>query len=650
MARFIEVNGAITAQPGAYSKPVQSAGGVKVPYGANSVVCCIGECTGGAKPGTIYELFSDGLIHSLFQSGPLFDMVRTQFNNGVAKVIAVRVGEQTQGEGSFENGSSAALINLTSRDYGLEALKVSYKTEAGTDGAFGRKITLAKAGFSDEIGDNLGENCAAAIRYTGNGSASTLAIARTGLTTTVTGSSDGSAAFTMTFDSTTTVENMVAFVNSKTGFEAVLMGGEGKFLCQNLDFFAAVSILTETGTVSMNSATRTDFSSGSITGLDDADIVQISKAGQSNEYLYTTSASTPEFVRGYNGSLAQEWTSASAVTFVAVTCVNQKVIDWVNGQSSRLTASRNTGYSNGFPIVPTSATYLTGATSPAVTSTDYQNALNAVKTEYYRFGVIDSTDTSIHQLVKTHIQYRWGVGRMFGSWDVGATKDEAESVIRGRAKTLNIQDVTLHFQDSNVPNKDGVDTNYAPWMTAAIVASLRAASPVGQPLQTRVLPNVSALDQGFTLTTDAIERLLRDGVCVCHYERGQYRVLRGLATYTSDDNLENIDSQVRSVVGWVQYQTKVALQEKFIGKKALGSASSLKGIVADAMDIIRDEDKAIVRGRKQVNGEIVTIPAYEITTVTTNGNVTSYTNKFTPVVPQDFAQAQPVVVQYTDTL
>lgn len=660
MARFIEVNGAITAVPGSYQNPVKRTGGAKVAFVANSVVCLIGECTGGAKPDTVYELFSDTLIDSLFKSGPLYDMARIMFDRGVAKVIAVRVGDQTQGTGDFEDGSSNDLIDLTSVDYGLEAQKVSYKTEEATDGAFGRKVTISKTGESDEVGDNLGVNAPCAIRYTGNGSASTAAVSRTALTTTVTGSSDGSAAFTYNFTSTTTVSDLVSFVNAQTGYEAVLLG-DGNFLCQNLDFFGATSILTETGTVSMDTTTRTDFSAGSITGLDDEDIVRISKAGQTDEYLFTTTAATPEFIRGYNGSLPQVWASASAVTFVGLSAVNQAVIDFCNNQSQRVTAARDTSYNTGRPVAPSTAATLTGATSPAVTNSDYETALSVVEREFYRFGVVDSTDAAVHAFVKTHVDNRWGKLALFGTWDLGCSKDETEAVIKGRARTLNSPNITLHFQDVNLPNDQGVDTNYNPWMLAALAASERATiprevgssnTPVGAPLEGRQLQNVTALDQGFTLNTDAIERLLAAGLSVSNYDSttGQYTFLRVLTTWTSNDDLDQIASQVRSAVGWVLYKVNQSVKLNYIGKKAINSASTLEGIVTDALIDARDADEAIVVGHKNVGGQREEIPAFSVRAVTVNGNVTGYTYSFTPVVGQDFAKGQGVVVSYEDTL
>ena len=660
MARFIEINGALTAQPGSYQQVIKRTGGAKVAFVANSVVCVIGECTGGAKPGTIYELFSDTLIDSLFKSGPLYDMVRIMFSRGVSKVIAVRVGDQTQGTGGFEDGSSNDLIDLTSVDYGLEASKVSYKTEAATDGAYGRKITISKTGESDEVGDNLGVNAQVAIRYTGNGSASTAALSRTALTTTVTGSSDGSAAFTYALTSTTTCSDLVAYVNAQTGYEAVLLG-DGNFLAQDLDYFGAVSILTETGTVSMDTATRVDFSSGSITGLDDDDLVRISKSGQTDEFLFTVSGSAPEFIRGYNGTLPQVWASADAVTFVGLTSVNKEVLDFCNNTSQRVTAVRDTAYNTGLPVAPSTATFLTGATSPAVTNSDYETALSVVDNEFYRFGVLDSTDAAVHTFVKTHVENRWGKLALYGTWDLGASKDESEAVIKGRARTLNSADITLHFQDLNLPNGDGVDTNYSPWMLAALAASERATAPreigatntpVGAPLEGRQLQNVTALDQGFTLSNDAIERLLSAGVSVSHYDSttGQYTFLRALTTWTSNDNLDQIASQVRSAVGWTLYKVNQSVKLNYIGKKAINSAATLEGIVSDALIDIRDNDEAIVVGYKNEGGQRVAIPAFSVKAVTVNGNVTGYTYEFTPVVGQDFAKGQPVVVSYTDTL
>ena len=650
MARLISVAGRVTGIPNVYQDKIELVGGSQPGPLESGVVCIIGDCEGSIQPKVPYVLRNSQNLKELLGSGSLYDACRFAFDpsredpsevRGASKVIAVRANPAVQGTYTLLSSVPADLINLTSVRYGAKANQISVAIAAGTLTGPSKKITVAQMGEESEIGDSLGFNSVFLIRYTGNGSAAAMTISRTQLTTSLTGQTDGSADLTIAFSTYNTISKLVAYINAQTGYAAVAITPKpDAYLCENLDFVTAADIKSVSGVITITE-TATSLT---MLSLFDGDVV-----GAASEYMYVTTAGGPNTViRGYNDSTPAAHSGVTAVSWYNALGVNQAIIEWVTNYSARLYAARDTAYAVGVPAV-LAATYLTGGTEGSIASSDWQDALDAVRTEKYNYIVITSTDATVQGYLKTHLNDKWATLGQEAIGHVGIATDSTKAQIKTRAKALQSANISLWFEDVNRENDEGVDTNYAPWALAVMAAGIQAGSAIGTPLTNKSV-NVTSLGHASTIDlNDDTEDLIAYGVCVARYDGDEYRIVRALSTYTNTDDQHLISPSNRTALAWTVYKVRYWVKYRHLGKKSLkGNAQSIKSTARSALEECRDIDEAIVEGSKIVGGRVVAIPAFSDIQVSQTGNVATLTYKCTPVDGTDFVKVSTYVQVFQD--
>lgn len=223
------------------------------------IVALIGLSDGG-KPGEFTPLYNFTQARSVFRSGQLVDLLRriygpAQGAPGAYKCLAYRVNAGAQATGALKDGSAANVITLATRDYGLHTNQVRLKVEAG--GTSGYKVSVQ--GFSG-TGTLARDNLARAmmqIQYTGAGSAATLAISATTLTTVVTGGAAGESV-ALTFANYPTIQNLADALVGTGGF-AVTVKADGRLLGATMDALAATDCKTAAVTLSANTQAVIDW-------------------------------------------------------------------------------------------------------------------------------------------------------------------------------------------------------------------------------------------------------------------------------------------------------------------------------------------------------------------------------------------------------
>jgi len=656
MARLISVAGKVTGIPDVYQNKIDLDGGSKPGVLESGVVCIVGPCEGKIQPKVPYPLRNSQSLKELLGSGELYDACRFAFDpsredpqevRGAQKVIAVRANPATQGSKTLLSSAPANLISLTSVSYGIQANQIAVAVATGTLLAFSKKLTVSKFGESDEVGDNLGFLPVFVIRYTGNGSSATMTITRTTLTTTLVGASDGSASLSIAFSSYNTITKLVNYINAQTGYEAVAVTNKpDAYLCQNLDFVTAVDIKTVAGTITTADATTESITIAS--GLATLAANDILRAGTGNEYIFIKSIGPVVGIRGYMDSTPATHTGAAAVIFRGVFGVNQAIIEWVTIYSSRLLAVRHADYPVGIPAT-LATSYLTGGSEGAIGNSDWQDALDAVRSEKYNYIVITSTDATPQDYLKTHLVNKWGTLGQEAVGHVGIATDSTKAQIKTRAKALQSADICLWFEDIHREDDDGVDTNYAPWAMAAMAAGIQAGSAIGTPLTGKSL-NVTALGHASSIDlSDDTEDFILYGVCVARYDGEEYRIVRALTTWTNTDDQHLISPANRSALAWTVYKVRHWVKFRHLGKKALkGNASSIKSTARTALEECRDIDESIVEGSKMVGGRKVIIPAFADLQCSQVGNVATLSYKCIPVDGTDFVLVNTTVQVYQD--
>lgn len=668
MARTISVGGITTAKPGVYQNSVQRSQGSTPSRIDPGIVAILAESTGTIAP-TVPTIYRKGASANAIAQlgGDLRDAVMAAFSpskedpsivRGAREVYAIRVNTATQSASALAQSTPTNVLTLTSRGYGLQENGISRTMAAGTNGAFGSKLTISRYGYTDEVGDDLGFLPAFAIRYYGAGTACSMSVDNTALTTSVSAGPGGenlNLAFA-TYDTIAKLSEAVNGFRNGAGnqvYEMVIMAkNPTTFACTDLDKSSSVAILTENDGgvgVGLSTTALTDFDSGSITGLDAADLIRVTKTGQNDEWLYTTSVGSPNVLkRGYNNTTAQVWAAATAVTFRGVTATWKAVQDWVNTYSQHATATRASYTAEGLPAV-SAKTYFTGGGEGSATSTQWQAALDELRNYRVNHIIPLTSDSSFHTLFDTHMTWRWGDGGLEGLGYVAAAANETLAQVKTRAKQLNSMNISLHFQGLTRPNYQGTSTAFAPWMMAVTEAAMRAGMAFGEGTEyKRIFATAISYNTAIDLNDDG-NTLSESGISYADYWDGAYRFVRCLSTWTNNDDAEKIQFDVRNSLAFILYKTRFRIRERHLGRgQRKGSASSVKSTLKTAMEELRDIDEAILDGSRRIGDDIVPVPAFVIFPVETNGNVTGYGYQCTPAGADLFFTGDTFVEDYSD--
>lgn len=663
MSRIVQVGGFVTARPGAYQNTVQRFDGASPGFLQSGIVAIIGEGTATIQPKVIsrYRKGSDVRVKSEL-SGDLREAARIAFNpsnddpnivRGATEVLVIKPNPSTQSTLDLEDGSSNDYINLTSRIYGVEANGVSTLIAAGTSGAFGKKLTIGRFGYSDEVKDDIGFNAAMVIRYSGDASTATMALTSSSLTTTLAGDqADGSVNLSISFSTYDTLEKLANYINAQTSYEASVIRNDGSsFLCSTLDYYASgTDIKGPAASGSMTAgATDTTITGTLPTGTADGDILLVG-----SEYVYVTSASSKTVIRGYLNTTPAAMSTSTGIIYCGISSTNQDIIDYCNNRSIHVTAARDSAGTNGRPSSPSTRTYFTGGTLATASTTaggDWDDAFNELRRHRVNFIVCLSDSATVHSKLAEHVNWRWGRGASEALAYTAATKDETLSQLKVRAKALNNANISMHFMDvEDWVDADGNTTTLGPWAHACAEAGMRAGMAFGEDPANKILP-FATVDHG--LSSDLLDLdpdLTEAGLSYSDYANRFNRFIRCVSTWTGNDDLEKLDHSVRNSLAWTLYKVRYRVQEKALGRsQALFGAQSLKSIIEDALEECRDVDKSIVEGSYLNDaGDRIPIPAFEVFPVSISGNSVQFSYRCVPTGSNLFFEGDTFVADFQD--
>lgn len=224
--------------PGAYSRNnyVRSAGGG---VSSNRAVL-IGESDGG-KPNTIYWFYTASEAVEVLRGGPLLEAVLCAFSPGndltPQTIAAMRVNPGVQASRNLRSGVTD-IVAITAWDWGLHTNQLMMKLEAGS--TVGKKISFSFGG-SQSVTDNI-TRPSFEIKYVGAGTAATLAVTKTGLTTTITGVTADN--LSIDFAVFKTIADLVAYISNNPAYTCVVSTGVPTELTTNLDAVTSQDIKT----------------------------------------------------------------------------------------------------------------------------------------------------------------------------------------------------------------------------------------------------------------------------------------------------------------------------------------------------------------------------------------------------------------------
>lgn len=211
-----------------------------------NALAIVGKSTGG-KPKTALAFGSPEQARRALRSGELLDAVMKAFDpsddtGAPSTVYAVRVNPAVQSVLALKDAADAAVINLTSANYGQADNLIKVKVESG---AISGKTISVSYGTDYLHGDNIGR-AALSIRYTGAEATAILAVAADKLTLTA-GSTDP---VEIAFADFSTVASVVDKINSLGSYTAqVLDRSDNMATLNGLDFVTAQDVKTAVYTV-----------------------------------------------------------------------------------------------------------------------------------------------------------------------------------------------------------------------------------------------------------------------------------------------------------------------------------------------------------------------------------------------------------------
>lgn len=226
-----------------------------------NVPCLIGTSTGG-QPNTALTFGSADQAKATLRSGELLSAVLRCFDpsdetGGPSSVVVVRVNPAVQAALVLADSGSKPVINVTSRDYGAYTNGIKVAISAGSTQGLKANVAL---GSSTYTVDNL-YAAPFDIQYTGNAATATMTV--TGDTVSLF-APIGTPAATIDLNQFSTYAALVDYINTVSGFTAVLSNGfDDKPTLNGLDFVSAVDVKSALYYATANLQAVVDWMNGS---------------------------------------------------------------------------------------------------------------------------------------------------------------------------------------------------------------------------------------------------------------------------------------------------------------------------------------------------------------------------------------------------
>jgi hypothetical protein len=586
----------------------------------------------------IRDVYDPENLHTLgveladYMKTPSFDLnVR-----GAYRIWIARLGQPTAAQLILKDGALADVLRLVWKDPGTGGNKASVVVGSGT--VVGKRLTVRWRQETTVL-DNLGPSFH--LAYTGNATAATLTITRTGdkavrLQTTLTGASDGSISLDLDLTQPTfaTVQALVTQLNGQNGYRASLdRFGAALLPSSELDGVASSTIRVPValviryvgaGTACTLTTTPTSLLT-TVTGAPDALNVDLTAPatatlGQLVAFIdgqpgYTCQLGPNADAQASSVGLFQTLTGVDIRTAAVAVTTQPGVMDYVvlaglgslvyalNTRAPRLTASRVTGAIT----VPanTAQTFLTGGTNPSPTMADWFAALETVAREDLAGGLVFpvTTDPVVQDSVNAWVSAEHTTyGKAFRAWlapDDGLSPDAMKAVATGFNSTL-----TSGLSQA-VVSASGTTELPPIYQTAMYCGAAAGAIPTQS--VTRLVLRCRSLPDRAKFSKATQEDLLANGVCVLEEVRGVgVRIALAITTSLSQDRIDRIlsESMARDVI---EQRVKLYVEPLIPHWAMLDFMPTVKGAVFNALTTL-ETDGILTKGI-DVNGRI--LPAWQ---------------------------------------
>lgn len=560
MTRSVIFNGTTIVRPGAYSR-IDASAFSNILLGGNGTVGIIGDADDG--PPRTLQVFSGqaggiAAAKQLYRSGDIADALSLladpsnddRIPSGAQQIVVYKTNAgthasltkapfvfQTRGWGVLMNNTSLALsVGTTSNERVLTASGIN---SSGLQ--------------TQEISPSLGGTGKFTIQYTGAGSAATMDITATSLSTTVTGAAGDNV--TISFADYKTLQDVITFLQNRTVYTvSSLISNPSTFDSTYLDAVTAVDIKTTLTTVFARNFDLLDW------------------VNKNSALVFVDTATG--YTKGAIGPIAV-FTTTPMTGGTRGTSANT---DWVNGFTALGTLRIN-------QIVPLASTDAT-ATQGTYTFNSILAALSA------HCRLLSST-----------------IGRSEREGWAGGHLTKAQLITA--SNTTNTSAVVLSGQQVQrfVFSRGVID--YMPeWGFACILAGMRAGAPFNEPLTGKLInANGIKQDASWDPNDPGSDDLILNGLTFARLVLGTgISIVKCITTYTQSENDAFIEESIVQIWKRFSFELRRALEARFTGRPATPLIAALVPQTVDTVAEAFIKDGSISPSLDQ-NGNVVK-PAY----------------------------------------
>jgi hypothetical protein len=267
----------------------------------------------------------------------------------------------------------------------------------------------------------------------------------------------------------------------------------------------------------------------------------------------------------------------------------------INESSQYIDAARATGASL-VPANTTSPVFLTGGVEGSPTITEWQSALDLLKTRRVTTIVPLTQDPAVHAALASHLVLRGGALRSEANGYVGigtvGGAGETRANIKAQTQALGTRHLSAISQEVERFDPDtGEATWYPPHFFCAIAAGMQAGSPIGEPLTRKTILATDVRNDSSWSVSDDVEELLDAGLMMAEKVDGVgVRWVRSLTTHLADDNVAFVEMSANESANTAAYELRRRIELK-IGKRGLGgSVAGIKGLASDELGQLVDDE------------------------------------------------------------
>lgn len=546
MTTQVLFNGAVIVRPGAYTQIDASQFQSTVLQGLG-IVGLVGEADQG-PPRTVQSFLTAVDVRKTYVSGDLVEAAAIvadpsadpRIPTGAQQIVCYKVN------GSTKSTVTSAPFTFTSLQWGVSQNNITVAIAVSSPGFVVTVNNLDAFGsLLSETSPVVGGTGKFTIQYTGAGSAATMTINATTLTTTVTGATADNLSLSFA-DYPTLAQLLQAIAATGKYTVASLVTNSNSFSSGQLDGVTAVDIKTSLTTVFAKNA--------DIVNWVNTNSQQISATYTAGSTAFTGPLAATQLTGGTRGTSANtDWTNGFSA--LANVRINQVVplasADAATAQGTFTIAS----------IVAATVAY-----AKLASSTAGQNEVQAwvgVSQNKTTLITTGNTQNSEHLV-------------LFGERSQRTTSMSSQTYVGG---TL------LNYTAGQV-------ITFPEWATACVAAGMRAGAPLGEPL-TWKFANVTGVSSDSSWSeqnnSDVVAMEL-NGVAVLNTVRGRgFRFDKMITTYTKSNN----DAYTEEVIvqGWklVAFNLRQELQDAFVGRGgSLQRVSTTPAVVASVMQPFKD--------------------------------------------------------------